>query len=88
METMRESWTDERLDDLRDEMHRGFARVDTDLRELRSEMNTRFSGVDTRFNSIDARFDSMHRTMVIGFATIGGGLLASIAATVLAAVLS
>jgi len=80
MEAMRGSWTDERMDDLRDEMRRGFERVDTDVRHLRSEMNERFAGMD-------ARFDAMQRTMVIGFATLGGGLLASIAATVLAVVL-
>lgn len=79
METMREAWTDERLDDLRDEMRRGFERVDADMRQLRSEINERFT-------SVDARFDAMQRTMVIGFATIGGGVLASVAATILAAV--
>src|SRR6478609_8810807 len=54
MEPMpREKWTDERLDDLRDEMHRGFAdtkaemragfaRVDADIRELRREMRAGF----------------------------------------------
>jgi len=68
------------MDDLRDEMRRGFDRVDTDMRQLRTEMNERFSGVD-------ARFDALQRTMVIGFATIGGGLLASVAATILAVVL-
>ena len=77
---MREAWTDDRMDDLRDEMRRGFDRVDTDMRQLRTEMNERFSGVD-------ARFDALQRTMVIGFATIGGGLLASVAATILAVVL-
>ena len=69
METMREAWTDERLDDLRDEMRNGFERVDADMREIRGELS------------------SSHRTMVIGFATIGGGVLASVLATVLAAVL-
>ncbi|HWC09552.1 MAG TPA: hypothetical protein VG458_10910 [Solirubrobacterales bacterium] len=69
METMREAWTDDRLDDLRDEMRRGFDRMDADVRDLRSEVN------------------ALQRTMVIGFAAIGGGVLASVAATVLAAVL-
>lgn len=86
METMREAWTDERLDDLKDEMGRGFDRMDADLRELRSEMNDRFGGVEGRMGGLDARFDALQRTMVIGFATIGGGLLASVAATVLAAI--
>jgi hypothetical protein len=38
METMRESWTDERLDDLKQQMTEGFARLDTDIRELRRMM--------------------------------------------------
>jgi hypothetical protein len=74
METVREAWTDERLDDLQGEMRRGFDRVDADLRELRSEVNT--------------RFDAVQRTLVIGFASIGAGVLASTAAAVLAAILS
>jgi phytoene/squalene synthetase len=76
MSTVREAWTDERLDDLQGEMRRGFDRVDTDLRELRVEMNA-------RFNAVDARFDAMQRTMVIGFASIAAGVFASTAATVL-----
>jgi hypothetical protein len=49
--TPREKWTDERLDDLnkkvdkgfeetKAEMREGFARVDADIRELRSEIAT------------------------------------------------
>ena len=34
MEAMRQSWTDERLDDLAQRMDNGFARVDADLRAL------------------------------------------------------
>lgn len=79
METMREAWTDERLDDLKDEMRRGFERVDGDLREVRGDIKALRA-------ETNARFDALNRTMVIGFATIGGGLLASVAATVLAAI--
>ncbi len=60
----REAWTDERLDDLQSEMHKGFERVDTDIRELRSDMNT--------------RFDSMQRTMIIGFVTLFASIAASV----------
>jgi len=73
MAAVREAWTDERLDDLQGEMRRGFDRVDADIRDLRGEMNT--------------RFDAMQRTMIVGFASIAAGVLASTAATVLAAVL-
>ena len=45
MYRMRESWTDERLDDLSHRMDGGFRRVDTDIRDLRTEMNSRFDAL-------------------------------------------
>jgi hypothetical protein len=41
MESMRQSWTDERLDDLNNRVDEGFKRVDADLRAL----NARFDGL-------------------------------------------
>lgn len=38
MNGVREKWTDERLDDMSQRMTEGFARVDADLREIRTEM--------------------------------------------------
>ncbi|MGZ5312544.1 MAG: hypothetical protein ACXWFR_12605 [Solirubrobacterales bacterium] len=35
----RAAWTDERLDDLAEAMRSGFARIDQDIRELRSEVH-------------------------------------------------
>jgi hypothetical protein len=79
--TPREKWTDERLDDLQDEMHRGFAetkaemrggfsRVDAEIKELRREMNE--------------RFDTVNRNMMAGFvAAIIGSNAALIASSVL-----
>ncbi len=63
MTAPRESWTDERLDELNrkvddgfaradKKMDDGFARLDTDIRELRSEMNTRFDRFDARFDRL------------------------------------
>jgi hypothetical protein len=41
MEAMaREAWTDERLDDLKEQMVAGFQRVDADIRELRGEIKS------------------------------------------------
>lgn len=45
---MRQSWTDERLDDFRAETARRFDEVDR-----------RFDKVDERFDKVDARFDRM-----------------------------
>jgi hypothetical protein len=52
MHVMRESWTDERLDDLNNRVDRGFDRVDADIRTLRSEMKAGFERVDERFESL------------------------------------
>jgi tetrahydromethanopterin S-methyltransferase subunit G len=52
MYKMRESWTDERLDDFRDEVNRRFDDVDK-----------RFDGVDRRFEGIDQRFDKVDKRL-------------------------
>jgi hypothetical protein len=39
MEAMRQSWTDDRLDDLSKRMDECFDRMDKDIRELRTSMN-------------------------------------------------
>jgi len=41
MEALRESWTDERLDDMR-----------TEVRDLRAEVRDGFKGVDDKFDSL------------------------------------
>jgi hypothetical protein len=42
---MRNSWTDERLDDLNHRVGEGFQRVDEDIRVLRTEMSERFDSL-------------------------------------------
>ena len=70
----REKWTDERLDDLnkkvddgfadtKAEMRAGFARVDGEIRELRSEMN--------------ARFDALNRNLVGGLFVVVAAIIGS-----------
>jgi len=56
----REKWTDERLDDLNKMVDDGFARLDADIRELRSEMTE-------GFRAVNARFDAVNRNMLAGF---------------------
>jgi len=86
METMRESWTDGRLDDLSHRVDRGFERVDADIRDLRMEMSARFERVDERFDRVDARFDrmderfdAMQRTLL----QVGGGIFAAFGAALI-----
>ena len=67
METMRQSWTDDRLDDMSDRIDQRFDQVDqrfdrleTDVTALRTEMNT--------------RFDSLNRTLL----QVGGGVIVAL----------
>jgi hypothetical protein len=75
MESMRESWTDKRLDDLNEKVGSGFERIDADIRglrvetrtefvALRGEMKAGFDRVDERFERIDERFEALHRLLV------------------------
>ncbi len=79
MEAMRESWTDERLDDFRaetarrfDEVDRRIDRVDADIRELRGGMNTRLERVDARLDVLNQTILKLGSgalvTFVVGFA--------------------
>jgi len=91
MQTMRDKWTDERLDDLNAKVDRGFERLDADIRQLRAEMqalraemsalraemNARFEEMSTR---MDRKFDAQNR-MMLWFA---GALLIAIVASNLA----
>ena len=78
---MRQSWTDERLDDLNhrvdqrfdgvdkrfDKVDRRFDRMEGDIREFRMEMNA-------RFDSLQHSSDSLQRTMM----QIGGMVVAAL----------
>ena len=57
METMRQSWTDDRLDDFRSETQRRFDKVEAEISGLRSETKA-------GFESLNARFDSLQRVML------------------------
>ncbi|HYG96963.1 MAG TPA: hypothetical protein VD741_07625 [Solirubrobacterales bacterium] len=66
MEAMaREAWTDERLDDLKDQVVAGFQRVDADIRELRGE-------VKSVQRIVIYGFITQSGIMVTGFLTLAG----------------
>jgi hypothetical protein len=66
MEAMaREAWTDERLEDLKEQMVAGFERVDADIRELRGE-------VKSVERTMMAGFITLSGIMVTGFLTLAG----------------
>jgi chromosome segregation ATPase len=72
MEAMRQSWSDDRLDDLQLEMRNGFARIETQIQQhaqqvekqielLEKRMDQRFEEVDKRFEQVDKRFDQVDK---------------------------
>ena len=66
-------WTDERLDDLNTKVDAGFAKVDSDIRELRGEMNTRFEAVNGHFLALHRLLirASIGAAVAVGVALIG-----------------
>ncbi len=76
MESVREAWTDERLDDLAGRMDRGFDRVDRDIRDTRTEVSVLRSEMNERFDRVDARFESLERSMTQAVVALSVGMLA------------
>jgi hypothetical protein len=88
MYKMNEGWTDERMDDFRDEVHRRFDEVDRRFTKFEGDVDRRFEGVDRRFEGVDRRFDEviseLHRIndrldgMYRASYLIGGGIIAAL----------
>jgi hypothetical protein len=68
MEAVRESWTDERLDDLSRRMELGFAEVKAELRReiggVRDELRTGLGSVREELCAVRQELHSMQRTMI------------------------
>ena len=61
---MREKWIDERLDDLNARVSEGFRRVDEEIRDLRTEMSSRFEATQRLIIQVGG---GMFITMLVGF---------------------
>ncbi len=75
MQTMKEKWTDGRLDDLNKKVDDGFARIDQRFAQVDqrfAQVDQRFAQVDQRLVQLDARIDSVQKTMWQGFAWLVG----------------
>ncbi len=75
METVRDKWTDERLDDLNRKVDWLGHRMDDGFRDLRTEMNARLERIDTRL-------DAMQRTMIQFAGVMIAALIALFAAQI------
>jgi uncharacterized coiled-coil DUF342 family protein len=84
MQTMpRETWTDERLDDLKDGMHREFGQVHAEIGQVRAEIGGvrgEIGGVRGEINELRAemnrRFDSLNRTLILAAVSLAAAILA------------
>ncbi len=65
MQTMRDSWTDERLDDLNAKVDRGFDRIEAEVQALRGEMNARFDAVSRTIEGLTRMMLWFAGTLVI-----------------------
>lgn len=89
---VRETWTDERLDDLSRKVDEGFARVDADIRELRVEVGVMRKENQSEFVAVrkeiqtevgalraemNARFDAMNRNFIAGVIAIIAAIIGS-----------
>ena len=90
MEAMRQSWTDERLDDFRgetahrfDAVDKRFDRVEQRMENGFKEMRTEFKAMNERFDSVNERFDVMYRMMfrfcVLAMTTLFGAIVTLVA---------
>jgi hypothetical protein len=71
MYKMRESWTDERLDDFRNEVNRRF-----------DEVNQRFDKVDRELSRANDRLDGMHRALIFAVIAFTSATLAGYGAMI------
>jgi hypothetical protein len=79
MESVRDAWTDERLDDLNQRVDVGFRDLLQEMRELRSEMNARFEAVDARLDGIQRSMVHLTVAMTAAILTGFGGMAALVA---------
>jgi hypothetical protein len=78
MYKMRDSWTDERLDDFRDEVNRRFDKVDRQFEKV----DRRFDRVDHELNRANDRLDGMHRALIFALISFTSATLAGYGAMI------
>jgi hypothetical protein len=75
MEAMRQSWTDERLDDFRTDVNRQFDEVKGDMNRRFGEVDKRFDKVDHELHRINDRLDGLGKTVIFGAFTLSASYL-------------
>jgi len=74
--TMRESWTDERLDDFAKHVDQRFDQVDKRFDKFERDVDRRFDKLDAELHRVNDRLDGLHRVMIQAFVAMFGSTLA------------
>jgi flagellar capping protein FliD len=80
METVRESWTDERLDDFKERVDQRFDEVDRRFDEVDARFERIEAKMDTGFARMDARLDSMGRAIIFAAIAFPSSMIAGFVA--------
>jgi hypothetical protein len=72
----REAWTDERLDDLKAEMNAGFARVDVNFARVDTELRELRAAIAAMQRAMLHGFIAVFVAMFTGFAALAGLIVA------------
>jgi hypothetical protein len=99
MESMAERWTDDRIDDLWNEVEKQGDRTDLALRDLRAEMRSEMGDLrgeigdlskdmDVRFDQLGARLETRFDTMLYALIGLGGAMFAAMASLVAALIVT
>lgn len=84
----RAAWTDARLDDLARRMDAGFARVDTDMRDLRSEVATQGAELRSEISGLRSELRGELQAFRLTILRVGGGIMVGLVGVIGAVLLS
>lgn len=77
---MRESWTDERLDEFSTRVDERFDRVDERIKDVRLELKEGFEQVDKRLDRLADGLESLQRALIYGSITMSTAFVAGFVA--------
>ena len=80
MEAMRESWTDERLDDFRERVDQRFDEMDKRFDRVEGQIVRIDARLDQGFSRIDTRLDSLGRAIIFGAIAFSSTVIAGFVA--------
>jgi len=88
MEMMTSGWTDERLDDLKQEVEKQGRRMEDGFRDVRAEVASLSNEMDARFDRLGERIEARFDTMLYALIAFGGAMFAGMASLVAALIVT